>query len=54
MRKLLTMLLLSTCALTGLSAHAGMVDDAVKRGTLRVGMDPTYMGSPQKTENKAR
>ncbi|GLZ87933.1 ABC transporter [Metapseudomonas resinovorans] len=43
MRKLLSMLLLSTCALTGLSAHAGMVDDAVNRGTLRVGMDPTYM-----------
>ncbi|WP_069081794.1 transporter substrate-binding domain-containing protein [Pseudomonas sp. TCU-HL1] len=43
MRKLLSMLLLSTCALTGFAAHAGAIDDAVKRGTLRVGMDPTYM-----------
>ncbi len=42
MKKFLASLLLSACALTGL-AHAGMVDDAVKRGTLRVGMDPTYM-----------
>lgn len=42
MKKLLASLLLSACAVTGL-AHAGVVDDAVKRGTLRVGMDPTYM-----------
>ncbi|WP_103103086.1 transporter substrate-binding domain-containing protein [Pseudomonas sp. LFM046] len=42
MKKFLASLLFSACALTGL-AHAGMVDDAVKRGTLRVGMDPTYM-----------
>jgi polar amino acid transport system substrate-binding protein len=42
MKKLLASLLLSACAFTGL-AHAGVVDDAVKRGTLRVGMDPTYM-----------
>lgn len=42
MKKFLASLLLSACAVTGL-AHAGMVDDAVKRGTLRVGMDPTYM-----------
>lgn len=42
MKKLLASLLLSACAVTGL-AQAGVVDDAVKRGTLRVGMDPTYM-----------
>ncbi|WP_043311107.1 transporter substrate-binding domain-containing protein [Pseudomonas sp. ML96] len=42
MKKFLASLLLSACAVSGL-AHAGMVDDAVKRGTLRVGMDPTYM-----------
>ena len=42
MKKLLASLLLSACAFTGL-AHASVVDDAVKRGTLRVGMDPTYM-----------
>ena len=42
MKKLLASLLLSACAFTGLS-HAGVVDDAVKRSTLRVGMDPTYM-----------
>ncbi|MFZ6048827.1 transporter substrate-binding domain-containing protein [Pseudomonas sp. CR3202] len=43
MRKILSLLVLSGCMLTGLSAHAGAIDDAVKRGTLRVGMDPTYM-----------
>ncbi|AYC33046.1 amino acid ABC transporter substrate-binding protein [Pseudomonas cavernae] len=43
MRKLLAMFLLSACTLTGITAHAGAIDDAVKRGTLRVGMDPTYM-----------
>ncbi|MEK1907189.1 MAG: transporter substrate-binding domain-containing protein [Pseudomonas sp.] len=42
MKKFLATLVLSACALSGL-AHAGTVDDAVKRGTLRVGMDPTYM-----------
>lgn len=42
MKKFLASLLFAASALTGL-AHAGMVDDAVKRGTLRVGMDPTYM-----------
>lgn len=42
MKKILVSLLLSVCAFSGL-AHAGLVDDAVKRGTLRVGMDPTYM-----------
>ncbi|WP_165680624.1 transporter substrate-binding domain-containing protein [Metapseudomonas otitidis] len=42
MKKLFASLLLSACAFTSL-AHAGVVDDAVKRGTLRVGMDPTYM-----------
>ncbi|WP_313513908.1 transporter substrate-binding domain-containing protein [Pseudomonas sp.] len=42
MKRFLASLLLSACALSGL-AHAGMVDDVVKRGTLRVGMDPTYM-----------
>lgn len=42
MKKFLASLLLSACAVSGL-AHAGMVDDVVKRGTLRVGMDPTYM-----------
>ncbi|MDQ0124472.1 ABC-type amino acid transport substrate-binding protein [Pseudomonas lini] len=25
------------------TAQAGAIDDAVKRGTLKVGMDPTYM-----------
>ncbi|MBC9249040.1 amino acid ABC transporter substrate-binding protein [Pseudomonas alcaligenes] len=42
MKKFLASLMLSACALSGL-AQAGTVDDAVKRGTLRVGMDPTYM-----------
>ncbi|MDH4583783.1 transporter substrate-binding domain-containing protein [Pseudomonas sp. BN415] len=42
MKKFLASLLFAASTLTGL-AHAGMVDDAVKRGTLRVGMDPTYM-----------
>lgn len=42
MKKILASLLFSVCAFSGL-AHAGLVDDAVKRGTLRVGMDPTYM-----------
>ncbi|OLU34196.1 amino acid ABC transporter substrate-binding protein [Pseudomonas sp. PA15(2017)] len=42
MKKLVASLLLSVCAFTGF-AQAGVIDDAVKRGTLRVGMDPTYM-----------
>ncbi|WP_263147074.1 transporter substrate-binding domain-containing protein [Pseudomonas sp. RIT-PI-AD] len=43
MKKFLATLLLSTCALTGLAHAGGAIEDAVKRGTLRVGMDPTYM-----------
>ncbi|MCY1274025.1 L-cystine-binding protein FliY [compost metagenome] len=44
MKKYLASLVLGVCALVGVSAaQAGAVDDAVKRGTLRVGMDPTYM-----------
>ncbi|WP_137886295.1 transporter substrate-binding domain-containing protein [Pseudomonas sp. 2FE] len=43
MKKFLATLLFSACALTGLGANAGAIDDAVKSGTLRVGMDPTYM-----------
>lgn len=42
MKKLVASLLLSVCAIAGI-AQAGVIDDAVKRGTLRVGMDPTYM-----------
>lgn len=41
MKKFLLALLLCT---TGFSlSNAGTIDDAVKRGVLRVGMDPTYM-----------
>lgn len=43
MKKLFSALLLTATALSGLNAHAGAIDDAVKRGSLRVGMDPTYM-----------
>ncbi len=43
MRKLLSLLLLSACTLTSLTSHAGAIDNAVTSGTLRVGMDPTYM-----------
>ncbi|WP_137820709.1 transporter substrate-binding domain-containing protein [Pseudomonas sp. 2FG] len=43
MRKLLATLLFSACTLTGLGANAGAIDNAVTSGTLRVGMDPTYM-----------
>lgn len=43
MKKLFSALLLTATALSGLTAHAGAIDDAVKRGSLRVGMDPTYM-----------
>ncbi|MGH8433577.1 MAG: transporter substrate-binding domain-containing protein [Pseudomonas sp.] len=43
MRKLLSLLLFSACTLASLVSHAGAIDNAVKSGTLRVGMDPTYM-----------
>lgn len=44
MKKYLSMLLLGVSALVAVNAaHAGAIDDAVKRGTLKVGMDPTYM-----------
>ncbi|QKZ02664.1 MULTISPECIES: transporter substrate-binding domain-containing protein [Pseudomonas] len=44
MKKYLSMLLLGVMALGAVgSAQAGAIDEAVKRGTLRVGMDPTYM-----------
>lgn len=44
MKKYLSMLLLGTLAWAfGGAVQAGAVDEAVKRGTLRVGMDPTYM-----------
>ena len=38
-------MVLGVCALVGVASvqAAGAVEDAVKRGTLRVGMDPTYM-----------
>ncbi|MCY1414623.1 L-cystine-binding protein FliY [compost metagenome] len=44
MKKYLSMLLLGVSAWIGASvAQAGAIEDAVKSGTLRVGMDPTYM-----------
>ncbi|GGU77167.1 ABC transporter [Pseudomonas laurentiana] len=44
MKKYLSMLLAGVAALAAVAtAQAGAIDDAVKRGTLRVGMDPTYM-----------
>jgi len=44
MKKYLSMLLLGVTALVAANvAQAGAIDDAVKRGTLKVGMDPTYM-----------
>ncbi|MFJ3010101.1 transporter substrate-binding domain-containing protein, partial [Pseudomonas fluorescens] len=44
MKKYLSMLLVGVTALVAVNAaHAGAIDDAVKRGTLKVGMDPTYM-----------
>ena len=44
MKKYLSMLLLGVTALVTVNAaQAGAIDDAVKRGTLKVGMDPTYM-----------
>jgi polar amino acid transport system substrate-binding protein len=42
MKKLFASLLLAACTFSAL-VQAGTVDDAVQRGTLRVGMDPTYM-----------
>ncbi len=45
MKKYLSMLMIGVAALMTVNAAqaAGAIDDAVKRGTLRVGMDPTYM-----------
>ncbi len=44
MKKYLSRLLVGATALIAVAtAQAGAIDDAVKRGTLRVGMDPTYM-----------
>lgn len=40
MKKLLITLY---CCLAFNFVHAGMIDDAVKRGSLKVGLDPTYM-----------
>lgn len=43
-KKYLSRLLVGMTALVAVSAaQAGAIDEAVKRGTLRVGMDPTYM-----------
>ncbi|MDO9320240.1 MAG: transporter substrate-binding domain-containing protein [Pseudomonas sp.] len=43
MKKFLATLLLAATTLGGAAAQAGAIEDAVKSGTLRVGMDPTYM-----------
>ncbi|MFW2163252.1 transporter substrate-binding domain-containing protein, partial [Acinetobacter beijerinckii] len=44
MKKYLSMLMLGVTALVAATAaQAGAIDEAVKRGTLKVGMDPTYM-----------
>ena len=44
MKKYLSMLMLGATALVAATvAQAGAIDEAVKRGTLKVGMDPTYM-----------
>jgi polar amino acid transport system substrate-binding protein len=43
MKKYLSRLLVGVTALVADSGQAGAIDDAVKRGTLKVGMDPTYM-----------
>ena len=44
MKKYLSMLMLGVTALLAVNtAQAGAIDEAVKRGTLKVGMDPTYM-----------
>ena len=43
-KKYLSRLLVGVTALVAVTAaQAGAIEDAVKRGTLRVGMDPTYM-----------
>ncbi|MEG1041460.1 MAG: transporter substrate-binding domain-containing protein, partial [Pseudomonas sp.] len=44
-KKYLSMLLVGVTALMAVNAAqaAGAIDEAVKRGTLRAGMDPTYM-----------
>lgn len=43
-KQYLSRLLVGVTALVAVTAaQAGAIDDAVKRGTLRVGMDPTYM-----------
>ena len=42
MKKSLIVFLLSLLSFVG-SVFAGVIDDAVKRGTLRVGLNPTYM-----------
>ena len=41
MKKILALLLLSFSLAT--QSYAGMIDDVVKRGTLKVGMDPTFI-----------
>lgn len=43
MKKFLATVLFAAATLTGFCAQAGAIDDALKAGTLRVGMDPTYM-----------
>ena len=43
MKKFLATLLLAATTLGGAAVQAGAIEDAVKSGTLRVGMDPTYM-----------
>ncbi|MEX5624395.1 transporter substrate-binding domain-containing protein, partial [Pseudomonas syringae] len=44
MKQYLSRLLVGATALVAVTAaQAGAIDDAVKRGTLKVGMDPTYM-----------
>ena len=43
-KQYLSRLLVGVTALVAVTAaQAGAIDDAVKRGTLKVGMDPTYM-----------
>lgn len=42
MRKLLLIILFSSLSFVGIT-QAGVIDDAVQRGTLRVGLNPTYM-----------
>lgn len=42
MKKILMALILSALSYINI-AYAGVIDDAVQRGTLRVGLNPTYM-----------